>query len=93
MHACTQGPIHFDENGIRHVNAHELRVLQYRTTYMNGTPIASERGQNTSLSNRLKLVEVAHLDNGSLKFPVGNKNSVWPGTLLTKQFSIYASRA
>ena len=53
----------------------ELRVLQYRTT--SGTPLH----QDGSLSQRLKLIDVAYVlgENESLDFVEGNKNDIWPG--------------
>lgn len=60
----------------------ELRVLQYRTAYVNGTPTSSgERSMNTS-SRRLRLITVALVeeDNKTLEFVEGNKYSIWPGS-------------
>ena len=53
----------------------ELRVLQYRIT--SGTPLH----QDGSLSQRLKLIDVAYVsgENESLDFIEGNKNDIWPG--------------
>ena len=74
--------MHFDDNGIR--EATELRVLQYRTTYINGTSILSELDDNTSssttLDQRLRLVDMAYIgeDGTSLEFVEGNRN-IWPG--------------
>ena len=55
----------------------ELRVLQYRVTHINGTPIH----HNGSLSQRLKLIDVAYVirEKESLEFVVGGKNDIWPG--------------
>lgn len=74
-----QGPVHFDGNGIRDIT--ELRVLQYRTTYINGTPISGEGGLITPNGTRLKLIDVAYMskDNRSLEFLEGDRNSIWPG--------------
>ena len=71
----VKGPVHFDENGIRYVT--ELRVLQYRTTHINGTPIH----RDGNLSQRLKLIEVAFVgrENESLEFAEGSKDDIWPG--------------
>lgn len=67
-----QGEVCFDDNGIRKVT--ELKVLQYRTTYINNTPILSE-----GLSN-LVLVEVAVVENDdTLRFLEGTKRDIWPG--------------
>lgn len=65
------GEVCFDDNGIRKVT--ELKVLQYRTTYINNTPILSE-----GLSN-LVLVEVAVVENDdTLRFLEGTKRDIWP---------------
>ena len=67
-----QGEVHFDENGIR--EATELNVLQYRRTYVNGTPILGE-GQNN-----LMLVKVAYVGkDDNLQFVKGSKEDIWPG--------------
>lgn len=76
---CKQGPVHFDENGICSVT--ELRVLQYRTNYVNGTPIDSvgEGSLPTPVtSTRLKLIDVAHIRNSdeNLEFLAGDRNSI-----------------
>ena len=54
----------------------ELRVLQYRTTYVNGTPIHHDG----SLSQRLKFIDVAYVEreNESLHFVI-RSNDIWPG--------------
>ena len=64
-----QGPVHFDENGIRDMT--ELRVLQYRTSNI----------KKENLSDRLKLVEVAYVneDCKGLNFKEGDRNKIWPG--------------
>ena len=74
-HFVIQGPVHFDENGIRDVT--ELQVLQYRTTYVNGTPISHEG----DLSYRLRPIAVAYIrkDSESLEFVGKDKNGIWPG--------------
>lgn len=79
----TQGPVHFDENGIRHVS--RLRVLQYRTTYINGTSLLGdamdgEKLSGLTLDNKLRLVDVAYIeDNGTnLTFLVGSRSTIWP---------------
>ena len=78
-HFVIQGPVHFDENGIRDVT--ELQVLQYRTTYANGTPISHEG----DLSYRLRLIAVAYIreDSESLEFVGKDKNGIWPGMQVT----------
>ena len=55
----------------------ELRVLQYRVTHINGTPIH----RNGNLSQRLKLIDVAYVirERESLEFVVGGKNDIWSG--------------
>ena len=60
----------------------ELHVLQYRATMANGineTPLH----QDGSLSQRLKLIDVAYVsgENESLDFVDGSKNAIWPGWL------------
>jgi hypothetical protein len=82
-----QGPVQFDENGVR--KAIELRVLQYRTDYINGTPILSELNGSvsfnaTSLEWKLGLIEVAHVNENKkdLEFPGNYSNNViWPSKL------------
>ena len=67
-----QGPVHFDENGIR--NVAELRVLQYRATYVNGTTI-----DDTFDNATLELVEVAYVrrNESDLEF-LDDNYSIWP---------------
>ena len=68
----------FDENGIRVVN--QLKILQYRAAYINGTPIRGD----LSKDGTLMLIEVARLeDNNSLKFLEGSKQGIWPSMLLS----------
>lgn len=65
--------MHFDENGIRDVT--ELKVLQYRTAYMNGTPVFAEG----SMKDSLTLIEVAYLrDEDNLIIFEGDKQRIWP---------------
>lgn len=67
-----QGPVHFDENGIR--NVAELRVLQYRTTYVNGTTI-----DDTVDNTTLELVEVAYVRRNESKLDfLDDNHSIWP---------------
>ena len=80
-----QGPVQYNENGVRKTT--ELRVLQYRTDYINGTPILSELNGSdsfnaTSLEWKLGLIEVAHVNKEDLEFP-GNyfSNDIWPSKL------------
>ena len=61
----------------------ELQVLQYRTTYINGTPIVHEEGKKDNETDlRLRLVTVALLGKdvnlSKLEFLVGDRNSIWP---------------
>ena len=67
-----QGPVNFDENGIR--NVAELRVLQYRATYVNGTTI-----DDTFDNATLELVEVAYVrrNESDLEF-LDDNYSIWP---------------
>ena len=68
----TQGPVHFDENGIRSVA--DLRVLQYRTNYTDGTPL------NDTINNAtLDLVKVAYMrgNESGLEF-LDENYSIWP---------------
>ena len=60
-------------------------MLQYRSTYINGTPIVHEesnKSNETELGQRLRLVTVALLgkdgNQSKLEFLVGDPNSVWP---------------
>ena len=59
----------------------ELRVFQYRTTYVNGTPLPVAVDDNVSssasLDQRLRLIEVAHVgeDGASLEFL---DDKIWP---------------
>ena len=62
----------------------ELKVLQYRKTYPNGTLISDDRITNASSSNGLKLIEVAIVKENSetsetLSFIMGDKYTIWPG--------------
>ena len=84
-----KGPVHFDENGIRRVT--EMQVLQYRTTYINGTPIVYEEGkQSIRIDLRLQLMTVALLgkdaNQSMLEFLVGDRNAVWPSKKLLINF-------
>ena len=61
----------------------ELQVLQYRTMYINGTPIVCEESnQSIGIDLRLRLVTAALLGKdetqSKMEFLVGDKNSVWP---------------
>ena len=61
----------------------ELQVLQYRTTYINGTPIVHEESTKSNETDpRLRLVTVAllgkHANLSKLEFLVGDRNSIWP---------------
>ena len=68
----------FDENGIRVVN--QLKLLQYRAAYINGTPVQSDQSKD----HTLMLIEVARLEsNNSLKFLEGSKQGIWPSMLLS----------
>ena len=68
----TQGSFHFDENGIR--NVAEMRVLQYRTTYIDGTPLDDDINNAT-----LDLVEVAYVrGNESVLVFLDDNYSIWP---------------
>lgn len=81
-----QGQVHFDHNGIRDVT--ELKVLQYRTAYLNGTPIYSEG----SMTNTLMAIEVAKLgEKDRLGFLDGNGKEIWPSSYNTIVTSIPAS--
>ena len=74
-----QDPVHFDENGIREVS--KLYVLQYRTSYVNGTQIHDiDKG---GLTYRTSLIPVAYVcrDSKNLEFVEENKNSIWPGIM------------
>ena len=63
----------------------ELRVLQYRTTYINGTTILSDldniASSSAPLDQRLRLVDVAYIEENetSLIFLDGSKDDVWQG--------------
>ena len=56
-------------------------MLQYRTTYVNGTPISHEG----NVSYRLRLIAVAYIrkDSESLEFVGKDKKSIWPGMQVT----------
>ena len=79
-------------NGIRKVA--ELQVLQYRTTYINGTPIVQggENKQNIGLDLKLRFVTAAFLgsdeNQSMLEFLVGDRNSVWPSKKPLLSFSL-----
>ena len=65
--------MHFDGKGIRDVN--EMKVLQYRTMYLNGTPITYD----SKVDITLRAMEVAHLDDEDvLRFLVADKQRIWP---------------
>lgn len=70
----VQGDIHFDKNGIRNVT--ELRLLQYRTTFVNSTPIMSY--SDHSKPKQLRLVDIAVVRNKSIEFLTGDKKDIWP---------------
>ena len=76
LYCISQGQVHFDANGIRDVV--ELRVLQYRTDYVNKTPILVDG----RMKNALMLIDVAYLQtnyNDTLVFFDGDKHGIWPG--------------
>lgn len=57
-------------------------MLQYRSTYINDTPIIHEESNEAELGQKLRLVTVALLgkdgNQSKLEFLVGDPNSVWP---------------
>lgn len=63
----------------------DMRVLQYRTTYINGTPILNQTFSSCNISTldqTLKLIDVAFVrDNDSeLKFPEHyTRDDIWSG--------------
>lgn len=60
----------------------ELRVLQYRQTFVNGTPIQQENGVGKTAGNQLTLINVAIVkENGEIQFVSGDRYSIWPGKL------------
>ena len=62
----------------------ELRVLQYRANYTNGTPISEVNDSvspNATLDQRLRLVDVAYVrgNESNLEFPDNyTRNYIWP---------------
>ena len=54
-------------------------MLQYRTTYVNGTPIEFNASSNATLDQQLRMVEVAYVggDGADLEFVEANY-SIWP---------------
>ena len=62
-----------------------MTLLQYRTSYANGTPTFDEESatvsSTTPLSQKLKLIKVAYMrkDDQRLQFISGDKNKIWPG--------------
>ena len=61
----------------------ELRVLQYRTTFINGTAILGDLvSSSAALDQKLRLIDIAYIEENetSLKFLDGGKNDIWPGT-------------
>ena len=67
----------------------ELQLLQYRTTYVNGTPIVRE-DCNFTMDERLRLVTVALCKKGdpmntSLEYLNGNRHSIWPSKMCMQQ--------
>ena len=82
-----QGPVHFDENGIRVMT--ELRVLQYRTTFINGTALLGDLASSTAtLDQHLRLIDIAYIEENetSLKFLDGSKNDVWLGKDIPRSY-------
>ena len=59
-------------------------MLQYRTTYPNGSLIVGENDGGTScnatLDQKLRLIVVAYVrdDTASLEFQINDKNDIWP---------------
>ena len=69
----------FDNIGDRLVE--KLRVLQYRTKHLNGTPTVSE-GERNGSRVKLSLVEVAFVNeelNDTLVFTTEDRYAIWPG--------------
>ena len=61
----------------------ELRVLQYRTSFINGTAILGDLdSSSTGLDQRLRLIDIAYIEENemNLEFLDGSKNDVWSGT-------------
>ena len=85
-----QGMVRFDENGVR--EATELRVLQYRIHYINGTLISEGDDStlsNTTLDQKLRLVNVAYVsgDKNDLEFPDNySSNDIWPSKYRYQNF-------
>lgn len=79
-----QGPVQFDENGER--KATDLRVLQYRTDYINGTTINESVSLNATLDQKLVLVDVAYVNESesALEFPDNyyTRDGIWPSKLI-----------
>ena len=61
----------------------ELRVLQYRTTFINGTAILGDLSPSDTLDQKLRLIDTAYIEENEtcLNFLDGSKNDVWPGRL------------
>ena len=85
-----QGPVRFDER--REREATELRVLQYRTDYINGTPIRDINASvslNATLDQKLVLVDVAYVNESesALDFPDNyTRDDIWPSKLVFKYY-------
>ena len=77
----VQGPVRF-EDGIR--EATELRVLQYRTDYINGTLISEVNNSvlfDATMEQELRLVDIAYVigSRDGLEFPNNySRNDIWP---------------
>ncbi len=58
-------------------------MLQYRTTYINGSAILGDLTSSTAttLDQKLRLIDIAYIEENetSLNFLDGSKNDVWPG--------------
>ena len=64
-----------------------LRVFQYRAAYVNGTPIVVHKNISSSapLDQRLRLLEVAYVEENSSSLEFLSQGNIWPGksTLIT----------
>ena len=58
-----------------------LRVFQYRAAYVNGTPIVVHKNISSSapLDQRLRLLEVAYVEENSSSLEFLSQGNIWPG--------------
>ena len=60
-----------------------MRVFQYRETYVNGTPVVVYENASSSvpLDQRLRLIEVAYVEENGSSLEFLNSERIWPSKL------------